>query len=166
MRSRRPAVRVHPTPPIGPTDRPKDSNQRVRLTESQTGRETPHRSSLAYRRCRGCSGFGGPARESGPFSWRGDQTQAGSDVEDYDPLGGPADRLGDRAVIRVVEIGVTRLRRGESDDEAVVVAVLQPFGAGGVPLDHGEHARDCADNAKAAEQTKTSRPTNSISTCP
>jgi hypothetical protein len=48
MRSRRPAVRVHPTPPIGPTDRPKDSNQRVRLTESQTRRETPHPSSLAY----------------------------------------------------------------------------------------------------------------------
>jgi hypothetical protein len=47
MRSRRPAVRVHPTPPIGPTDRPKDSNQRVRLTESQTRRETPHPSSLA-----------------------------------------------------------------------------------------------------------------------
>ena len=36
------------TPPIGPTDRPKDSNQRVRLTESQTRRETPHPSSLAY----------------------------------------------------------------------------------------------------------------------
>jgi hypothetical protein len=48
MRSRRPAVRVHPTPPIGPTDRPKDSNQRVRLTESQTRRETPYPSSLAY----------------------------------------------------------------------------------------------------------------------
>jgi hypothetical protein len=48
MRSRRPAVRVHPTPPIGPTDRPKDSNQRVRLTESQTRRETAHPSSLAY----------------------------------------------------------------------------------------------------------------------
>ena len=48
IRSRRPAVRVHPTPPIGPTDRPKDSNQRVRLTESQTRRETPHPSSLAY----------------------------------------------------------------------------------------------------------------------
>jgi hypothetical protein len=38
--------------------------------------------------------------------------QAGSNVEDYDPLGGRADRLGDRAVIRVVEIGVTPLRRG------------------------------------------------------
>ena len=48
IRSRRPAVRVHPTPPIRPTDRPKDSNQRVRLTESQTRRETPHPSSLAY----------------------------------------------------------------------------------------------------------------------
>ena len=47
MRSRRPAVRVHPTPPIGPTDRPKDSNQHVRLAESQTRRETPHPSSLA-----------------------------------------------------------------------------------------------------------------------
>jgi hypothetical protein len=46
MRSRRPAVRVHPTPPIGPTDRPKDSNQRVRLAESQTRQETPHPSSL------------------------------------------------------------------------------------------------------------------------
>ena len=48
MRSRRPADRMHPTPPIGPTHRPKDSNQRVRLTESQTRRETPHPSSLAY----------------------------------------------------------------------------------------------------------------------
>jgi hypothetical protein len=36
---------------------------------------------------------------------------------------------------------------GEGDDEAVVVAVLQPFGAGGVSLDHGEHAGDCADEA-------------------
>jgi hypothetical protein len=59
-----------------------------------------------------------PARESGPFSWRGDETQAGSDVEDDDPLGGRADRLGDRAVIRVVEIGVTRLRRGEGGVES------------------------------------------------
>jgi hypothetical protein len=65
---------------------------------------------------------------SGPFSWRGDETQAGSDVEEDDPLGGRADRLGDRAVIRVVEIGITRLQRGKGDDEAVVVAVLQPFG--------------------------------------
>jgi hypothetical protein len=84
---------------------------------------------------------------SGPFSWRGDETQAGSDVEDDDPLGGRADRLGDRAVIRVVEIGITRLQRGKGDDEAVMVAVLQPFGAPGVPLDHGEHAGDCAEEA-------------------
>jgi hypothetical protein len=87
----------------------------------------------AYRCCRWGSGFRGPARESGPFSWRGDATQAGSDVEDDNPLGGRADRLGDRAVIRVVERGVTRLRRGEGDDEAVVVAVHQPLWAGGVP---------------------------------
>jgi hypothetical protein len=65
---------------------------------------------------------------SGPFSWRGDETQAGSDVEDDDPLGGRADRLGDRAVIRVVEIGITRLQRGKGDDEAVMVAVLRPSG--------------------------------------
>jgi hypothetical protein len=101
----------------------------------------------AHRRCRWGSGFRGPARESGPFSWRGDETQAWSDVADDDPLGGRADSLGDRAVIRVVEIGVTRLRRGEGDDEAVVVAALQSFGAGEVPLDHGEHAGDCADEA-------------------
>ena len=50
-------------------------------------------------------------------------------------------------MIRVGEIGITRLRRGEGDDEAVVVTVLQPFGAGGVPLDHGEHARYCAAEA-------------------
>jgi hypothetical protein len=36
------------TPSVGPTDRPKDSNQRVRLTVSQTRRETPHPSSLAH----------------------------------------------------------------------------------------------------------------------
>ena len=48
MRSRRPAVRVQATPPAGSTDRPKDSNHRVRLTVSQTRRETPHPSSLAY----------------------------------------------------------------------------------------------------------------------
>jgi len=41
----------------------------------------------------------------------GDETQAESDVEDDHPLGGRADRPGDRAMIRVVEIGVTRLRR-------------------------------------------------------
>jgi hypothetical protein len=35
------------TSSVGPTDRPKDSNQRVRLTVSQTRRETPHPSSLA-----------------------------------------------------------------------------------------------------------------------
>lgn len=84
---------------------------------------------------------------SGPFSWGGDETQAGSDVEDDDPLGGRADRLGDRAVIRVVEMGITRLQRGKGHDEAVMVAVLQPFGARGVPLDHGEHAGDCAEEA-------------------
>jgi len=35
------------TSSTGPTDRPKDSNQHVRLAESQTRRETPHPSSLA-----------------------------------------------------------------------------------------------------------------------
>jgi hypothetical protein len=55
--------------------------------------------------------------ESGPFSWRGDETEAGSDVEDDDPLGGRAARISDRAVIRVVEIGVTGPRRSERDKE-------------------------------------------------
>ncbi len=50
MRSRRPAVRVPSTPPAGPTDRPKDSNHRVRLTESQTRRETPHHILTGLRR--------------------------------------------------------------------------------------------------------------------
>ena len=36
------------TSSAGPTDRPKDSNQRVRLTESQTRRKTSHPSSLAH----------------------------------------------------------------------------------------------------------------------
>jgi hypothetical protein len=54
---------------------------------------------------------------------------------------------GSQAVIRVVEIDVTRLWCGEGDDEAIVMARLHPFGAGGVPLDHGEHAGDCADAA-------------------
>jgi hypothetical protein len=56
MRSRRSAARVHPTPPVGPTDRPKDSNQHVRLTESQTRRKTPHPSSLAYEALLGYEG--------------------------------------------------------------------------------------------------------------
>jgi len=38
--------------------------------------------------------------------------------KDDDSLGSRADRPGDRAVIRVVERGVTRLRRGEGDDDA------------------------------------------------
>jgi hypothetical protein len=42
MRSRRPAVRVHPTPPIGPTDRPKDSSTRQAYGESDpTGDAIP-----------------------------------------------------------------------------------------------------------------------------
>ena len=77
----------------------------------------------------------------------GDETQAGSDIEDDDPPGGRADRVGDRAVTWVVEISVTGLRRGEGDDEAIVTAVLQPFGARGVPLDYGKHAGDRADEA-------------------
>jgi hypothetical protein len=36
------------TSSVGPTDRPQRQQQRVRLTVSQTRRETPHPSSLAY----------------------------------------------------------------------------------------------------------------------
>jgi hypothetical protein len=104
-------------------------NEPTELPRLRSGSGVRHCSQRsAHRRSRWGSRIRGPARESGSSSQRGDETQAGSDVEDDDPLGGRADRLGDRAVIRVVEIGVTRLRRGEGDDGAVVVAVLNPSG--------------------------------------
>jgi hypothetical protein len=43
-----PDRRVHTTPPTETTNRPKDSNNRVRLAESQTQRAVPHLFSLAY----------------------------------------------------------------------------------------------------------------------
>lgn len=54
---------------------------------------------------------------------------------------------GYRPVDRVVEVGVSGLRGGEGDDEAVVEAVLRPFGTRGVALDHGLHVADRVDES-------------------
>ena len=70
-----------------------------------------------------------------------------SNVEDDDALGSRPNRLGYRPVDRVVEVGVPGLRGGEGDDEAVVEAVLQPFGTRRVALDHGLHVGDRVDEA-------------------
>jgi len=59
-------------------------------------------------------------------------------------------------VDRVVEVGVPGLRGGEGDDEAVVEAVLQPFGTRGVALDHGLHVGDRVDESPDGGRTRSS----------
>jgi hypothetical protein len=69
------------------------------------------------------------------------------EIEDDDPFGRCADRLGDRTVGRVIEIDVSGRGRGEGDHESVLVAVLQTLRAGRRPLGHGEYPRDRVDEA-------------------